>query len=385
MTPCSSSCSRGPLDRGQQTQLAHVIEARVLGGGRLDLSLRFDPALRVPSKVVAEARLNVISLGPPAFADLAVLQTTVAASIPAILGSVGKAAPSLLTGDALKSAVLNNQQVLLDFVTGAIVSDAIGGDNNDPASEGFAQRLADFQARRKLRASGQLNEPTMREIVEQLRAKGHFNSILRLVIDYGRLERNVVVDARYNAEATDEFWIDRRPGGTSAGSGAHDAVTVDFGPKAFPGPAPPAPEAARRRRRRRGALQGTGGARRARAAPVDVRPEGHAAVRSAWLTPSSVRWRIGWTNREAVPDGLEHEGQLCRDLFVRVDVPVQPVVRPWRHVRLLPCDARLPRARGRGRRVRRCGAERRGDHRHPEGDDRRELAARDVHRRAGQR
>jgi hypothetical protein len=148
---------------------------------------------------------------------------------------VGKAAPSLLAGDALKSAVLNNQQVLLDFVTGAIVSDAIGGDNNDPASEGFAQWLADFQARRKLSASGQLNEATMREVVEQLRTKGHFNSILRLVIDYGRLERNVIVDARYNAEATDEFWIDRRPGGTSAGSGAHDAVTVDFGPKAFLG------------------------------------------------------------------------------------------------------------------------------------------------------
>jgi hypothetical protein len=40
---------------------------------------------------------------------------------------------------------------------------------------------------------------------------------------------------------------------------------------------------------------------------------------------------------------------------------------------------------GRDRRHRRRRAQRGGDHRHPEGDDRRQLAARDVHRRAGER
>ena len=75
----------------------------------------------------------------------------------------------------------------------------------------------------------------MREVVERLRAKGHFTAILRLVVDYGMLDRNVIADARYNPGTTAEFWIDRRGDGTSAGSGTHDAVTVDFGPKAFLG------------------------------------------------------------------------------------------------------------------------------------------------------
>jgi hypothetical protein len=223
------------VDRGQQTQFAHVIEARIFNGARLDLSMRFDPALRAPSAVVAEGALQLITLGPAAFADLATLQKTVGKAIPPVAGSRGKAAPRLLAGDAVKAAVLNNSNALTDLVTGAIVSDAIGGDNDDHTSEDFAQWLADFQARRKLAVNGQLNESTMREIVERLRAKGHFDSILRLVVDYGMLDRNVVADARYNPDATDEFWIDRRPGGTSARSATHDAVTVDFGPKAFLG------------------------------------------------------------------------------------------------------------------------------------------------------
>ena len=223
------------VDRGQQTQFAHVIEARILGGTRLDLSLRFDPALGTPSKVVPESGLSLVTLGPSAFADLATLQKTIAAGLPPTGGSTGKAAPTLLAAEELKAAVLSNGRALTDFVTGTIVSDAIGGDNNDAGSEGFAQWLADFQARRGLTANGQLNEPTMREVVERLRAKGHFTAILRLVVDYGMLDRNVIADARYNPGTTAEFWIDRRGDGTSAGSGTHDAVTVDFGPKAFLG------------------------------------------------------------------------------------------------------------------------------------------------------
>src|SRR4051812_7037584 len=46
-------------------------------------------------------------------------------------------------------------------------------------------------------------------------------------------------------------------------------------------------------------------------------------------------------DREAVPDGLEHQGQLCGDVLLRVDVPVQSVVRPRRDLRLLPGDARV--------------------------------------------
>src|SRR4051794_9679257 len=114
--------------------------------------------------------------------------------------------------------------------------------------------------------------------------------------------------------------------------------------------------------------------------------QGAAAATCAWWTRLAVHWRIGRGRpKEVVPSGLEPEGQLRGDVLVRVDVPVQPVVRPRRDVRLLPCDARVPRARGRGRRHRCRRAERGRDHRHPEGDDRRELAARDAHRRAGER
>src|SRR5262252_952680 len=39
--------------------------------------------------------------------------------------------------------------------------------------------------------------------------------------------------------------------------------------------------------------------------------------------------------------GMEREGELHRDLFVRADVSVQPLLRPRRHLRLLPCHPRL--------------------------------------------
>ena len=75
-------------------------------------------------------------------------------------------------------------------------------------------------------------------------------------------------------------------------------------------------------------------------------------------------------------DVLEHQGRLRRDVLVRAHVPVQPVVRPRRDLRLLPRDARLRHPRGRGRRHRRRRAQGRRDRRHAEGDDRGQLAPR---------
>ena len=70
---------------------------------------------------------------------------------------------------------------------------------------------------------------------------------------------------------------------------------------------------------------------------------------------------------------------------MRPHVPLQHVVRPRRDVRLLPRHARLQhqgrRDRGHGRRRPQGGS----DRRHAEGDDRGQLAPRDVHRRPGLR
>src|SRR5579884_3669459 len=68
-------------------------------------------------------------------------------------------------------------------------------------------------------------------------------------------------------------------------------------------------------------------------------------------------------------------------MLVRSDLPVQRDVRPRRRLRLLPCDARLRHRRGYDRRHRRRRPQGPHDHRHAEGDDRRELARRHVHRR----
>src|SRR3954463_10891103 len=86
---------------------------------------------------------------------------------------------------------------------------------------------------------------------------------------------------------------------------------------------------------------------------------------------------------EAALDVVESEGQLRGDVLVRAHVPVQPLVRPRRDLRLLPRDAglRYPRGRDRGHRHRRLD---RCCHRgHAEGHDRGGLEARAVHRRAG--
>src|SRR3954454_16713523 len=45
------------------------------------------------------------------------------------------------------------------------------------------------------------------------------------------------------------------------------------------------------------------------------------------------------------PHVMESDRQLCGDLFVRADVPVQHVLRPRGHLRLLPGDAGLQHPR----------------------------------------
>ena len=82
---------------------------------------------------------------------------------------------------------------------------------------------------------------------------------------------------------------------------------------------------------------------------------------------------------------LEPHGQLRRDMLLRAHVPVQPVVRPRRHLRLLSRDARLQHPRGRDRGHRHRRPEGGGHRRHAEGHDRGELAPRCVRRRRRQR
>ena len=54
----------------------------------------------------------------------------------------------------------------------------------------------------------------------------------------------------------------------------------------------------------------------------------------------------GWEARDVVASA----GQLCGDVLVRVDVPVQPLVRSWSNLRLLPGNSRVQHPRGsRGR------------------------------------
>ena len=72
---------------------------------------------------------------------------------------------------------------------------------------------------------------------------------------------------------------------------------------------------------------------------------------------------------------------VLRDVLVRGGVPVHGVAGARRRLRPLQGDARLQRHRRRRRRHRRERADGRRGRRHAEGDDRRELAARRVHRR----
>ncbi|WP_028067625.1 hypothetical protein [Solirubrobacter soli] len=223
------------VERGQQTQFARIVEQQLFGGSRLALSLRFDPGLKTPSEVVHEGALNSVTLGPAAFADLATLQATISAALPAIRGPDAKAAPAALAPDALKEAVAHNSLVLTELVSGPIVALATGGHSDAPATEEFAQWLADFQQRRQLPVNGQLDDATITPIVERLRELGQFESILRLIADYGAIDLNLVADIRYDAHIAEPFRIDRNARGTSAGSAPRDAVTVDFGPNTFLG------------------------------------------------------------------------------------------------------------------------------------------------------
>ena len=226
---------RRAVDRGQQTQFAHLMEQRMFSGMRLSLSLRFDPALATTFKAVPEGPLNAVTLGPTAFTDLAALEAALGAALPALGGPAEATAPALLSGDLLKAAVEHNKLRLTEFVSGSLVADAIGGHDTDPATEAFAQWIGDFQTRKKLPLTGKLDNATMEQIAERLRGQSRFSSLLRLVIDWGVLDRNLVTDVRFNPGVTAEFWIDRDARGVSSANPLHNAVTLEFGPKAFLG------------------------------------------------------------------------------------------------------------------------------------------------------
>src|ERR1019366_783238 len=77
--------------------------------------------------------------------------------------------------------------------------------------------------------------------------------------------------------------------------------------------------------------------------------------------PEPIEWRACWSvdwgqvtgknrrtdfNRGRDRDVVEPQGQLRRDVFLRADVSVQLVPRPWRHLRLLSRDAGVRHRRG---------------------------------------
>ena len=82
---------------------------------------------------------------------------------------------------------------------------------------------------------------------------------------------------------------------------------------------------------------------------------------------------------------MEHRGQLLRELLLRGALPLHGVARPGRRLRPLQRVARLPDRVGRGRGRGRERADGGGGRRHPEGDERGQLAARRADGRAGDR
>jgi hypothetical protein len=194
------------------------------------LSVRSDPTLATASAMTTEsANLRMITIGPSAFTSAVAVRDAITAQLGAVIA--GPAAPgpvpAVITAAQARAAVTFNRSRLRDRRSVIAVQSLVGNALTGVWDVDTVQRVAQLQQNTggTLVVDGKIGQQTMREIGIQLEAAGQRNSLLRLIVDFNKLDENGLMDVSFdptvaaNAE-TGSFAI---PGPT----------TVRVGPSGF--------------------------------------------------------------------------------------------------------------------------------------------------------
>ena len=193
------------------------------------LSVRSDPALASASALSTESGvLRMITIGPSAFTSGIAVRDAINAQLvaPIAPGAAPGPVPAVLTAAQAKAAVAFDVSHLRDRRSVVAVQSLVGNATTGVWDADTVQRVAQLQQTAGgLTVDGKIGQQTMREIGNQLEAAGQRNSLLRLIVDFFKLDENGLLDVSFdptvasNAE-TGSFAI---PGPT----------TVRVGPSGF--------------------------------------------------------------------------------------------------------------------------------------------------------
>ena len=166
------------------------------------LSIRGDPALATDSAMTTESdTLRMITIGPTAFIsgaavrDAILVQLATALAGPVVVGPV----PAVLTAAQATSAVAFNRSKLRDRRSVIAVQSLVGNTLTGVWDADTIQRVAQLQTNEgTLVVDGKIGQQTMREIAVQLEAAGQRNSLLRMIVDFNKLDENGLMDISFD-------------------------------------------------------------------------------------------------------------------------------------------------------------------------------------------
>jgi Putative peptidoglycan binding domain len=181
--------------------------------GSLALSVRYNAALPTAAGARTEiGGLQVIEVGPSAFADAATLSHAVAQVQSGRILTVPLASrtPAVLTpAEAMLASLFNRPR--FDTLSCTAIANLIGSPSFDLTPDA-SQFIAEFQGRAGLPVNGKIDDPTLREFVARLIAGGSHNAAVHLLIEaheFGRQGLLVgVLDVAADLSLADEYAIE---------------------------------------------------------------------------------------------------------------------------------------------------------------------------------
>lgn len=193
------------------------------------LSVRSDATLASASAMTTEsATLRMITVGPSAFTSGAAVRDAINAQLlaPIAPGAAPGPAPAVLTAPQARAAVAFNVAHLRDRRSVVAVQSHVGNATTGVWDVDTAQRVAQLQQTAGgLTVDGKIGQQTMRELGIQLEAAGQRNSLLRLIVDFFKLDENGLLDVSFDPTVTSN---------AETGSAAIPGpTTIRVGPSAF--------------------------------------------------------------------------------------------------------------------------------------------------------
>ena len=166
------------------------------------LSVRSDASLATASAMTTEsASLRMITVGPSAFTSATAVRDAINAQLvaPIAPGAAPGPVPAVLTAPQARAAVQFNVAHLRDRRSVVAVQSLVGNALTGVWDADTAQRVAALQQTAGgLVVDGKIGQQTMRELGIQLEAAGQRNSLLRLIVDFFKLDENGLLDVSFD-------------------------------------------------------------------------------------------------------------------------------------------------------------------------------------------